>query len=382
MLASDSSSKLGRASSTSCMDMRVLGSADAQEFHLTAVPGPGQSAGDAFAAVAQALRDQGARILQERIFAAPSAVNQLRSIRRQAYGDLCDEVEPSWLGGIDQGLAGIQVHAVKAPASPRVAVWQGRSLARVLEIGPMRWIAASGLVAPRAGDGPAQAYAVFGQMRDLLRSLGADLYSVARTWIFMHKILDWYGPFNSARNRFFLENGLLGPHADGRMPASTGIGVDPCCGSQCLIDFVAVSGGNFVQRLHAAGRQRSAYEYGSAFARAATVQSPAGRTVYVSGTAAIDQSGQTCFLDDAPGQVNMTIENIQAVLRDTGCNAGDVVQAMAYCATPQVEDIFRRAWQQRLGWPCVVLRGDVCRADLLFEAEVTACPGSRPGETG
>ena len=127
----------------------------------------------------------------------------------------------------------------------------------------------------------------------LLKQAGADLRSVARTWIFIDDILSWYGRFNQVRNAFFHEQGLLGPGADGRLPASTGIGISPANGSRCAIDLFAA----LAQRVVAAVRGRrpacSAYEYGSAFARATVTMTPAGRTIFVSGTAAIDANGAT-----------------------------------------------------------------------------------------
>jgi len=132
-----------------------------------------------------------------------------------------------------------------------------------------------------------------------------------------------------------------------------------------------------VVRRAAAGKQKSAYNYGSAFARAAEADTPAGRTVFVSGTAAIDAEGRTCFLDDPAGQIDMTIRNVQAVLADCGCSARDAVQAIAYSKTPAIAERFARDYASAVPWPWVSVVGDVCRDDLLFEVEVTA---ARPEE--
>ena len=69
----------------------------------------------------------------------------------------------------------------------------------------------------------------------------------------------------------------------------------------------------------------------------------------------------------------MTVDNVLAVLRDTNCRASDVVQAIAYCKTQQVMDVFTAGWKQEVPWPWLTVIGDVCRPDLLFEVEVTAC---------
>jgi enamine deaminase RidA (YjgF/YER057c/UK114 family) len=180
----------------------------------------------------------------------------------------------------------------------------------------------------------------------------------------------------------FIDRGLLrrGQKAsEAQVPASTGMGVAPAGGGRVALELFAVSGPKgSVKRYAASGKQRSAYEYGSAFARASEAQTPAGRTVFVSGTAAIDEAGATCFVDDAKGQIRMTIDNLLAVLRDTRCAPRHVVQAIAYCKTKEIAEYFQHEWIPEVPWPWVVVIGDVCRPDLLFEAELTAC---EPGGT-
>ena len=96
-------------------------------------------------------------------------------------------------------------------------------------------------------------------------------------------------------------------------------------------------------------------------------------TVSVSGTAAIDTEGRTCHLGQIVPQIRMTIDNTLAALRDARCRVGDVVQAMAYCKTPAVAEAFVAGGATKLRWPWVIVIGDVCRDDLLFEAEAMAC---------
>ena len=56
---------------------------------------------------------------------------------------------------------------------------------------------------------------------------------------------------------------------------------------------------------------------------------------------------------------------------------GDVVQAIAYCAGPPVREAFAQRYRSEYRWPWLTMIGDVCRPDLLFEVEVTACPNAR-----
>ncbi len=412
----------GYDSSCAICQVRTVQSTNATEFYLTATPGdasPQHQTEELYGQIAAVLREHDAAIVQERLFASSDALTTALACRAKAYGDLDDGVQPTLLRTTsqDRPIAGVQVHAVRGSSEPKVIHSAGQPLARRFECDGYRYLIGSGLRAPQLEDGPAQARAAFELAEDLLTQAGAILADVARTWIWMDDILGWYPQLNEVRNRFFRERGLMGssgsaesvpslgtpgegrsdgsianhksrisnsqaPHPSplpeyraretSRMPASTGIGVSPA-GARMALDLVAVWGQpDSVARFHSAGNQRSAYEYGSAFARAARAKTPGGTTLYCSGTAAIDARGNTCFPADAEGQVRMTVENVLAVLRDLGCGSEDVVQAMAYCATPQARECFLNTYAKALGWPCLTLIGDVCRHDLLFEIEVTA----------
>jgi enamine deaminase RidA (YjgF/YER057c/UK114 family) len=100
---------------------------------------------------------------------------------------------------------------------------------------------------------------------------------------------------------------------------------------------------------------------------------PAGETVFVSGTASINASGITTHVGDALGQINTTIENVRAVLKDMNCSDQNVVQVVAYCKTTEVEKVFNTV-KATLAWPWVTVICDICRPELLFEIEATAMP--------
>jgi enamine deaminase RidA (YjgF/YER057c/UK114 family) len=219
---------------------------------------------------------------------------------------------------------------------------------------------------------------MFTQAANTMKGLGSSMHSVARTWLWLGDILAWYDDLNRVRNRFFKSVGLIDTDPNVTlMPASTGIGVYPAFGAACAMDLVAVIGdGGRVEYFREAGNQRSPYHYGSAFSRASRASTPAGQTVYISGTAAIDAEGRTCPIGDAKGQVTVTVENVRAAFKDLGCSDAEVVQAIVYSKTREVQAIFHKEFAD-LGWPCISVIADVCRDDLLFEVEAAACPGAR-----
>ena len=130
---------------------------------------------------------------------------------------------------------------------------------------------------------------------------------------------------------------------------------------------------NSIQCLQAAGKQQSALAYGSAFSRACRAITLAGETVFVSGTASIDASGATTNVGNAAAQINTSIENVRAVLKDMHCRDEDVVQVVCYCKTVEVERTFDEL-KGNLPWPWVTAIGDICRPELLFEIEAAAMP--------
>jgi enamine deaminase RidA (YjgF/YER057c/UK114 family) len=208
----------------------------------------------------------------------------------------------------------------------------------------------------------------------VLKQFGADFLSVPRTWMWLKDILSWYDDFNKVRSDFFTERGLIGDGTRQSMPASTGIGLGPDNGGHCAMDLIAVlEPVDCTEYLQVTGKQHCALNYGSAFSRASKTTTPAGKTVFVSGTASIDADGATTNIGDAAGQINTTIENVRAVLKEMQAGEKDLVQAIAYCKTIEVEQVFNSI-KGNLDWPWITVICDICRPDLLFEIEAAAMP--------
>ena len=365
------------------LDIRSAGSRSAHEYYvranIEADAISGDVISDAFHTLYDFVAETGSAIAHERIIMPPGCQDLVSGVWKTVSRGRHDGVAPCYLvADPGQRELAIQLHTIAPIDPPTILTLDGRPAARLFRTPGMRWCIGSGILPAARGEPAVQADSMFRRTRDLLKQAGMTFHDVARTWIFMRDILDWYGPFNTVRNTLFVEEGLLIPGKQGDVPASTGISVAPAAPFASTMDFFAATGQQeCIQRHQAAGKQRAAYEYGSAFARGANVATPAGFTSFVSGTAAIDAAGNTCFLDDAEGQIRMTLENVVAVLADLQCEPDEVVAAIAYCKTPEVEAIFRRQFMETLPWPWVVVLSDVCRDDLLFEVEATAIPSSR-----
>lgn len=365
------------------MDVRVFRSDDVAEVFVSATPDPaaGSDGGaDIFSAIRRALDDAGARPFQERVFVCdPAAADDILAARAECYGDLDDGLAPALLHvapGCRGPLVGVQMHAVSTPGGLGRIDLDGSAGARIARKNGRGFVAVTGLAAPEAGSAPEQAREMFLRSYELLRRAGGDMRRVARTWLWLGDILSWYDAFNDVRTRFFHECGLVnGSPDDAHLPASTGIGIGPAPRGACAMDLVAVVGERPGIRLHNdCGRQRSAYNYGSAFSRAAVAPTPAGQAAYVSGTASIDAEGRTTHVGDSAAQTDETVANVRAVLNDLDFDDGDVVQAIVYCKTPEIEREFL-ARADAPPWPHITAVAPVCRDDLSIEIEATAVRG-------
>lgn len=368
---------------SSCLRTVGLKSPGCTELYISATPEPGDSGSQAeqvFAAVAGVLRDSDARIVYERVFVAPGGADAVAEARSTAYGNLDDGVRPAMLAvGTGQGgpIPGVQVHAVAGGNAPEPIELGGSAGGRIVRCDDFDFLAVSGLSAPDAGDATDQAKAILEKAQAAVEAAGGNMLSIARTWMWLGDILDWYDQFNDVRNEFFRDCGLLGAGIDERLPASTGVGVGPALGGACCMDLVATIDKNprGSQFLLEGGNQGSAFSYGSAFSRAARARTPAGQTVYVSGTASIDADGRTTHVGDIAAQLKATIKNVRAVLADMNCRDQDVTQSVVYCMTPEFEQVFHEQFGD-LPWPRTVVISDICRRDLLAEIEAVACPGA------
>jgi len=371
------------------LDTRSVESASAAEIYISAVPAESASAQnqaeEIFSGISDILRSKKAYILQERVFATQNTMEILSRARSRAYGDLDDGVAPSFLlakEGLLGPVAGAQVHAISTNTQPEVVKLDGIPCGRILRTSDRdpalrescTYLTLSNISAPQSPQATQQAQLIMEKAESVLKQFGADFLSVPRTWMWLKDILSWYDDFNQVRTKFFTERRLIGKGTRQSMPASTGIGLGPADGSHCAMDLTAVlEPHNSIQFLQAVGKQQCALEYGSAFSRASRATTPAGQTVFVSGTASIDADGATTHIGDASGQIATTIENVRAVLADMNCKDEDVVQVVAYCKTTGVEKIFN-ASKGPLNWPWVTAICDICRPDLLFEIEATAMP--------
>lgn len=368
------------------LDMAVLDRRAVREFHITLRPLPGEQLSGMFGRLRDLLRENGASVVRHSVFGACAARERALRIAEDALGRLDWPV--SWVEGDEaracrngsaDALAGMQVLAVSGAPVETVRL-DGRIVGRLYADGWARNLILGDLVAEDpSAPRPEQSRQVFELMARSLAQAGMTMRDVARTWLYLEDLLSWYGPFNEVRALFFQEQGLL----RGRIPASTGIHGRNPAGSAVLAGAWAAQALDpaFAMRELPSPLQCPAPKYGSCFSRAMELAAPDLTRVFVSGTASIAPDGSSARPNDPGGQIDLTMEVVEAILAQRGLGFGDVTRAITY---------FKRIGDEKdfLGWcaerrlssfPTVSMQTDVCRDELLFEIELDAAAvPSRP----
>jgi enamine deaminase RidA (YjgF/YER057c/UK114 family) len=228
------------------------------------------------------------------------------------------------------------------------------------------------LPANPAGERRQQARSVFERMEAALKQVGMDFTCVVRTWLYLNRLLEWYGPFNEVRSEFFKERGVFGRI----IPASTGIGAGNAAGAAVLAGAMAIKPRSPDLRVYPVGSpmQCQAINYRSAFSRAMEVARPGLRQLYISGTASIDPDGVSVHANDPAAQIDLTMRVVHAILRSRNMDWADCTRMVAYHTDMRSVELFGD-WCRRQGLidpPVIHAHAKVCREDLLFELEADA----------
>jgi enamine deaminase RidA (YjgF/YER057c/UK114 family) len=353
-----------------------------------AVDGPGALA-DLYGDLARTLHERDHVLLHEKAFGLLALAPAAAAARDEAFrvAGLPPPVPHTYLEGRPcrgGALAGIQAWSVRRgdgveglppdDAGGRPGAGFRTDRGTVLFLSALTGRAGS---AATGGGAEAECRAMFEAADAALRAHGLAFRDVARTWIFMDRLLADYGDLNAARTAFFARSGLVAPGADSRLPASTGIQGRHASGAAAVMDLLAVRpapGADVACTPLPSTRQDAAFAYGSAFSRGMRVGTDDASLVLVSGTASIGPDGLTRYRGDPQGQVAESYLDVAAVLRAAGARFPDVVQAVRYHKDESAWQVHREMADLGLlpDLPAVDVFEDVCRPDLLFEMEATA----------
>lgn len=215
-----------------------------------------------------------------------------------------------------------------------------------------------------------QTTSMFENIEAAMQLAGMDFSHVARTWLYMDRILEWYDPFNRARDSFFESRGVF----DAMVPASTGIGSANLCGAAitaCAIGVKPRDSRTTITEVESP-LQCSATDYRSSFSRAVEIATPANRTLLVSGTASIEPGGATIHADDVGKQIQLTMDVVEAILSSRDMGWQDATRAVMYLKQAEYNNLWQ-TWLRKnelTNLPLLTVVADVCRDDLLVELEI------------
>jgi len=221
-----------------------------------------------------------------------------------------------------------------------------------------------------------QALAMFAAADELLRQAGMEFRDVVRTWIHLRDIDRDYTDLNRARRAFFEARGI------DPAPASTGIGGGPvpeehalCLGLYAVASDPAGPGARAPARaVMTAPTLNEAARYGADFARGIRIEDANKVSLYVSGTASIDEAGRTAHAGDFEAQADRMLVNVAALLAGQRASFADVVSAVTYLKRPADAPRLRKKLREAgfEGFPHVWVQAPVCRPELLCETEALA----------
>ena len=244
-----------------------------------------------------------------------------------------------------------------------------RSGARLVRLGDQVSLHTSNIYGV-GGDAFEQAWDMFCAAERLLEQCGMGFRDVVRTWIHLRDIDRDYDALNQARREFYRHRGIE------QTPASSGVQGIPFPDTH-----------DFSITLHAVKSPRpldvtpmstpflnEAWSYGADFSRGLRLAEANKVTLYVSGTASIDEAGRTVHVGNFAAQVDRMLDNIASLLAQQGATFENLVSGVTYLRNPSDAPLLRSMCHQRGfdGFPCALVEASLCRPELLCEAEAVA----------
>ena len=194
-----------------------------------------------------------------------------------------------------------------------------------------------------------------------------------RTWLFLRDIDSDYEELARARREYFAQRGLT---PTTHYIASTGIAGTPAMlAAKVSMDAYAIAGVQPAQiaYIKAPDHLSPTHAYGVTFERATTVSYRDRKHVFISGTASIDGQGDIVHPGDVSRQLDRTLENIAALLRQAGVDGRGLAMLIAYLRDPSDAQVVRNGIRRRFGEvPLMVVAGAICRPGWLVEVEALA----------
>lgn len=332
-------------------------------------------------------------ILHERIFGSTLLYDSIRLIRHEIIVN--NHIDPdspfTFIDGRPYwgtGISGINIHGVLLKSEfdhiSNIMV-NNKICGRIWETRGFKYLMIHNIYSgqPNTMDSFNQTIDVYNIANDILFENGFKFGNVIRTWIYINNILKKYNEFNKARNLKFKDFGLIPNELDHEsfeqiyMPASTGIGCNNVFEAPLIMDLLAIKkkDNSGLKIFNETGKkQKSAYRYGSAFSRSMVIEYGLdSKYIYLSGTASINDNGETVFINDIRNQIEMTGNVIKELVKKENFDFTDICEGTVFLKKPEYISEFKEYCHKNglLDVPFIITLADVCRDDLLFEIDAT-----------
>lgn len=303
-------------------------------------------------------------------------LDTLRQKVRGKFNNECPVVTLVAQKPLDSGLV-LEVHSYKADDNDIVEYKECKSFPYVVVRNKYgRFLFAGGLQSSLEKNIYSQGKDVFDVLDRILKVEKFTVDSIVRQWNYIEKITEFddkgnqhYQMFNNSRSEYY----SLGSWSDG-YPSATGIGTF-AGGVVVDVDAAVIDDSSFSVEPIDNKLQIAAHAYSETvlenaetglttpkFERAKKLSVDGGSLVYVSGTAAI--RGEDSICDDVEKQLEVTLENISQLTRNTPVRLFRV-----YLKNDEDYSKIHDNMHNYDGISISYLHADVCRDELLIEIE-------------
>ncbi len=255
------------------------------------------------------------------------------------------------------------------PQGPLDKVQEGTSIAiRRAALGH-HWT--TNLTCPDAESSYDQTRGLFEQYEAYLRERNLTLADhVIRTWLFVQNIDTNYQGLVAARRELFAQRGLT---AETHYIASSGIeGTHANVAAKVAMDAYSISGvrPEQIEFMSALDHLSPTNVYGVTFERGTAVSYRDRKHLFISGTASIDHEGKILHPGNVLRQMDRTLENVEALLKNSGATLADMSNYIVYLRDPSDYEMAQSRMREQFGnAPVSIVLGAVCRPGWLIEIE-------------
>ncbi len=339
--------------------------------------------------------------IYEKVYGRLVHYQQFINTRSSAYKNFAHDsanVPLSYIQGMpanpDSLYEGIHLYGIQIHQAPEVTLenlfFANKCVGKLIKTNDFQQIFLLSVSGAREGascgfiNTESEFHGLFDTLVKILNPAGFEINDLVRTWIYMPELLDVYKNLNTARTKAFKKYDFNKKKDKISYPASTGIQGQSIFNNAVTLDAVAVKSADTfpVLRPMHSPLQSEAYFYGSDFSRGFVIDWPDYRILHISGTASIDDEGNSVFIDNPEKQIEYTLESVLKLLEQHGADFNDIAHACVYFKNMSYKKLFEQTLQNR-GWPkfpCIYLIADVCRDDLLVEIDGVAVMDK--GQTG